>query len=158
MEGREERKEGRKGWKRGGREREREREREKIVPLIHAFIGWFLYVPWPEIEPAAVAYGDDALTSWATQPGPIAWFLSIPKFLLFSSISWTPPFLSCLHQNAVILPRNKHRSIHLKTWGKAKFYCFIGFFTYNKYLKIQTISYFPKKRSYGISELLELQL
>ena len=46
------------------------RERS-VAPLIHAFIGWFLYVPWLGIEPATLAHQDDALTTWATQPGLI---------------------------------------------------------------------------------------
>ena len=40
----------------GEGERERERAREKhwfAVPLIYAFSGWFLYVPWPGIEPVS---------------------------------------------------------------------------------------------------------
>ena len=41
-----------------------------VVPLIYAFMGWFLYVPWPGIEPATLAYWDDTLTNWATWPGP----------------------------------------------------------------------------------------
>ena len=55
------------------RERGKGRESERhqlVVPLIYAFIGCFLYVPWPGIEPATLAYQDDALTDWATQPGP----------------------------------------------------------------------------------------
>ena len=49
---------------------ERERERERfVVPFISAFIGWFLYVHWPGIEPATLAYGDNALINWATCPG-----------------------------------------------------------------------------------------
>ena len=39
-------------------------EREKhwfVVPLIYAFIGWFLNVPWPSIRPAALAFLGDAL-------------------------------------------------------------------------------------------------
>ena len=28
------------------------------------------YVPWPGIEPTTLAYQGDALTNWATQPGP----------------------------------------------------------------------------------------
>ena len=53
-----------------GAERERERERERLVVLlISAFIGWFLYVPWPEIKLTTLAYCDDALTNWTTQPG-----------------------------------------------------------------------------------------
>ena len=58
------------------RERERgergSREREKqwlVFLLIFVFIGWFLYVPWPEIEPSTMAYWDSTLTNWATQPG-----------------------------------------------------------------------------------------
>ena len=51
-------------------EGERERERERFVVLfIYAFIGWFLYVSWPGIEPTALAFGDDAATNWATQLG-----------------------------------------------------------------------------------------
>ena len=41
-----------------------------IVPLIYAFIGWFLYVPWLGLEPATSAHRDDTLTNWATWPGP----------------------------------------------------------------------------------------
>ena len=63
------------------REREREREREKerrgaekekhqfVVSPIYAFIGWFLYVPWPEIKPTTLTYRKDALTNWATHLG-----------------------------------------------------------------------------------------
>ena len=49
-----------------------ERLREKyrfVVLLFHSFIGCFLYVPWPRIKPATLAYWDDALTNWTTQPG-----------------------------------------------------------------------------------------
>ena len=41
-----------------------EKEREKhefAVLLVYAFSGCILYAPWPEIEPTAVAYLDDAL-------------------------------------------------------------------------------------------------
>ena len=39
----------------------------KKMHIIHskiqyAFIGWFLYAPWPGIEPAALMYWVDALT------------------------------------------------------------------------------------------------
>lgn len=40
-----------------------------VVPLIHAFLGWLLYVPWPGIKPSTLAYVDDTLTNWATSPG-----------------------------------------------------------------------------------------
>ena len=52
------------------RERGRGREREILIcrPTIYALIGWFLYVPWPGIKPTTLAYGDDALTTWAIQP------------------------------------------------------------------------------------------
>ena len=40
------------------------------IPPIYAFIGWFLYVPWPGIESTTMAYQVDALTTWATRPGP----------------------------------------------------------------------------------------
>ena len=52
--------------KEGGIKRERwgERERERlVVPLIYAFIGCFLYVPWLEIEATALVFQDDALTN-----------------------------------------------------------------------------------------------
>ena len=42
-----------------------------VVPLIHALIGWFLYVPWLGIKPTTLAYGADALTHWPTQAGPL---------------------------------------------------------------------------------------
>ena len=46
------RKKGRVGVRERETERERQRDRERfIVPLIYAFIGWFLYVPWLGIEP-----------------------------------------------------------------------------------------------------------
>ena len=62
------------------RERERERERERdqfVVLLIYAFIGWFLYVPWWGIEPTTLAYGDNTLTTWATQ----GWYDLVGYFL-----------------------------------------------------------------------------
>ena len=57
-------------------------EREKhqfVVPLICAFIGCFLYVPWPRIEPATLAYWDNTLTNWASLPEPI--FMILQKNL-----------------------------------------------------------------------------
>ena len=59
----------RKGEKRRGkvcvcvRERQTDRDRERqrhwfCCPLIYAFTGWFLYVPWPGMEPAILAYRD----------------------------------------------------------------------------------------------------
>ena len=53
-------------WRRGGGETDRHRF---VVPLVYVFIGCFLYVPWPGIEPVTLAYGDDALTNWATWAG-----------------------------------------------------------------------------------------
>ena len=45
-------------------------ERERfVIPLIYAFIGCFWHVLWPGIEPTTLAYQDDTLTNWATQPG-----------------------------------------------------------------------------------------
>ena len=55
----------RKGDRRGETDRQRH---QFVVPLIYAFIGWFLYVPWPGIKPATLACQDDAPTNWATQP------------------------------------------------------------------------------------------
>ena len=48
---------------------ERERKHQFVVPLIYAFISWFLYVPWWEMEPATLVYWDDALTNWAISLG-----------------------------------------------------------------------------------------
>ena len=56
----------------GEREKERDRQTDKhrfVAPPICALIGWFLYVPWLEIEPATVVHEDDALTNEATRPG-----------------------------------------------------------------------------------------
>ena len=51
------------------RERGKERETDQfLVPLIYAFIDWFWYVPWPVVEPAILAYGDDTVTKWTTRP------------------------------------------------------------------------------------------
>ena len=55
------------------RERETDRQTDRhwfVVPLIYAFIGWFLYVPWLGIESATVVNWDNALTKWATWPWP----------------------------------------------------------------------------------------
>ena len=42
---------------------QRQRQRTWICgPLIYAFIGWFLYVPWLGIEPAILVYQDDNST------------------------------------------------------------------------------------------------
>ena len=46
-------------------------DREKhwfVVPLIYAFVGWFLYVPWLEMELATLVYGDNVLSNWAARP------------------------------------------------------------------------------------------
>ena len=48
-------------------------KREKcqfVVPLIHALIGWFLYVPWPGIKPTTLAHWVNAPTNWAPGQGP----------------------------------------------------------------------------------------
>ena len=67
-------------------ERETDTETEKhplVVPFMYAFLGWFLYVPWPGIKPATLAYGVITLTNWATWPGldinilSIIWFANI---------------------------------------------------------------------------------
>ena len=51
------------------RERVRQRNIDLLFPLFIAFIGWFLCVPWPGIEPATLEYQDDALINWATRSG-----------------------------------------------------------------------------------------
>ena len=50
---------------------ERARETSICCACIYAFIGWFLYVASLGIKPATFAYWDDALTNWATWPGPL---------------------------------------------------------------------------------------
>ena len=40
-----------------------------VVSLTYVFIGWYLYVSWLGIEPATLAYGDDALTNGAPYVG-----------------------------------------------------------------------------------------
>ena len=45
-----------------------------VVPLIYAFIGWFLHVPWPKIKSAMLVYWDNFLSNWATWPRPLAIF------------------------------------------------------------------------------------
>ena len=66
------------------RERERERERERdwfVVPFIYAFIGFFLYVPWPGIEPTTLAHWDNTVTHWAACPGlSCCWIICISCF------------------------------------------------------------------------------
>ena len=48
--------------------RERDKNIDFFVPLIYAFTGCSLYVSGPGIEPATLAYWNNALTNWATQP------------------------------------------------------------------------------------------
>ena len=69
----------------GKRETDKEREKHQfVVPLIYAFIGWYLYVPWPVIQPATLVYWDNALTDWDTQPGHKSFsFWFIPMYLIF---------------------------------------------------------------------------
>ena len=52
------------------RERKRRGRHQFVVPLVYAFIGFFLYVPWLGIEPATLTYLDSTLTSWEMWPGP----------------------------------------------------------------------------------------
>ena len=66
---------------RGG-EREREEKHWFVVPLIYAFISYFLYVPWTGIEPTTLANWDDILTNWATQLGPSLFTLTTSSYIL----------------------------------------------------------------------------
>ena len=53
-------------------EKGREREKHQLaVPLIYAFIGWFLYVPWP----ATLGELDNAPSNQAIQPGLLRIFI-----------------------------------------------------------------------------------
>lgn len=47
----------------------KERETSVVCPTICAFISWFLYVSWPGIETATLAYRKNALTNWTSPPG-----------------------------------------------------------------------------------------
>ena len=68
---------------------ERERDWLTCCPT-YAFIGWFLYAPWLQKEPAPLSRWDDALTNWATRPGL--------KFIYFKdSIYWIA--LCCCWKN-----------------------------------------------------------
>ena len=70
----------------GQRERHTDRQTERrkpqfVVSLTDACTGWLLYVPWPEAELTTLAYLDDALTNWATRPGPDHYFRCVLKQL-----------------------------------------------------------------------------
>ena len=75
--------------KRNGERRETDRQTgrqtqtHQFVPLLYTFIGSFLYVPWPGMGPPTLAYGDDALTTWATWPG-LHWHSWISDLKLFN--------------------------------------------------------------------------
>ena len=73
-----------------------------VVPLIYAFVGCFLHVPWPEIKPATLAQQVDALTNRVTWPG------------LYDSISW------CLIANilSLTLPSSPFTPLLDKPIGK----------------------------------------
>ena len=59
------------------------RERDQfVVPLMHAFIGCFLSVPWPEIKLATLVYQDNALTNWAAWPGSLGSFFFFYYYFL----------------------------------------------------------------------------
>ena len=71
------------------------------VPLVHAFLGGFLHVPWPGIERATPVHWGDALTNWATQQGKSPLLLSflfsftfLPFYRSFSSHPRYPAGLS----------------------------------------------------------------
>ena len=52
----------------GEREREKDRHGDQFA-LVNPFIGWFLYVSWPGVEPTTFVYWDNAPTHWDTQLG-----------------------------------------------------------------------------------------
>ena len=85
---------------------ERQSERPRfVVPLIYAFLGWFLYLLWLGIECATLAYQNNTLTNWATLPGLnhflkgnflLIFIVNSPYFLHSTLIKLTylvPPFL-----------------------------------------------------------------
>ena len=73
-------------------EREREKGRERpqfVVPLIYAFIGWFLYFPRWGIEPKTLAYWEDTLTR--AYPSVSLISTAIPDFNVFPQVLSHPP-------------------------------------------------------------------
>ena len=74
-----------------GRGKERERERNKhwfVGPLINTFIGCFLCVPWPVIEPPTLVCGHNAPTNWATWPGPGTFIFPFKFHIIHNSDRW----------------------------------------------------------------------
>ena len=56
---------------------DRQRERERTIDLLfHLFMHSLVssYVPWPGIKPTTLVYQNNALTNWATKPGPVSLF------------------------------------------------------------------------------------
>ena len=82
-----------------------------VMPLINAFIGWFLYEPGSKAEPATLAYQDHILTHCATQPeltdtSSFSFFVllycsSCPNFSLFALLPPAHPQLP--HSNKLTL-------------------------------------------------------
>ena len=78
-------------------------EKERDAPLMYAFIGWLLYVPWLWSKPTILLYQDHVVTSWDTQPGPMEdifkWnsflptVLVLPCFVLSCQKIFTPLIL-----------------------------------------------------------------
>ena len=86
------------------REREGEKERRKrhlfVVPLIYAFSGWFLNVPWPGIGPAALDCWDNTLNNWATQPAPVPFSFTHSTHTGWAGDACTEPHLTHTHRHA----------------------------------------------------------
>ena len=83
-------------------------EHQFVVPLIYAFFGWFLYMPWPGIKPTTLAYRDDALTNGATRPGhcvPSCMGLSV---LLCACFMWAQIPFTFLSTPCILLQTRLH--------------------------------------------------
>ena len=73
----------------GNRDRKWERVKHQFAVLpIYAFIGWFLYVPWPGIELTNLVHWNSTPTNWATQPGQCtcSWYNTLSQGALHSGV------------------------------------------------------------------------
>lgn len=63
--------------------RERKKHRFVAPPLLYAFIGGFLHVPWQEIKSATLVYWDGTPANWTTQRSPSFLFYTLFSFYSF---------------------------------------------------------------------------
>ena len=126
-------------------------ERQKhlfVVPLIYAFIGWFLYVLWPGIQLTTFVHQKDTLTPGVPNlllPVPHLWTLlevppelfllssiplPCPEFLLLSSPTHPAPGKMIFHETVLRCQ---------KSWWLLMFYLFCGMKWRNE--KLNNITY-----------------